>query len=126
MIFEIEGLDELRESLRRYETRTNAAIDRALLEAAELAQREMQNNVNISTRNETHIKYNIVISPIMGFGVDKYIYIGAGLETAWRAHFVEFGTSKMSARPFMSPVIANSRAEIMGRISRILREELNL
>lgn len=40
------------------------------------------------------------------------------------AAYLEYGTKKMAARPFMRPALANKRAEIKETISRAIRAEI--
>jgi HK97 gp10 family phage protein len=43
-----------------------------------------------------------------------------GVIDAWYAHFVEFGTSKMAARPFMRPAFESRKAGAVEAIKSYL------
>lgn len=43
----------------------------------------------------------------------------------WYWRFLEFGTSKMGARPFMRPAMLSKKDEVFSTITKLMREELD-
>ena len=44
----------------------------------------------------------------------------------WRWHFVELGTSKMRARPFLRPALEANKDKVLDRLKTELRRQVNL
>ena len=108
-----EGLDELRRRLADLSDRSNVE-KKALEEAGEHLRKEIQNSVPVKTGA---LKAAIVKDNVM----NGKIFIGPSQQgPAFRAHFVEFGTSKMTAKPFMRPTFEREK----GRIESILAQEI--
>ena len=57
-----------------------------------------------------------------GVSTGKYGKKGGALPVASVARFLEFGTSKMPARPFMRPAFAASGRQALDKIIEVLRE----
>lgn len=120
----IEGLDELLNKLSQVGNRVDGTIDTTLIEAGNNVKKEMQNLVVVSNINHKHIKDDIQTTNIKGEGTEKYVEIGPGKETNWRAKFLEFGTKKMSAKPFIEPAHLNTKHENMKLIKKRIMEAL--
>lgn len=120
----IEGMEELLNKLSQISNNVDGVIDKALKEAGNNVKDEMQKLVRVSDINHTHIKDDIQISEIKGEGKGKYIEIGPGKETSWRSHFLEFGTVKMSANPFVEPAYLNTKRKNMELIKKRIMEAL--
>jgi HK97 gp10 family phage protein len=54
------------------------------------------------------------------------IKIGPSKKQSYKAKFMEFGTSKMLARPFMTQALKRNRAKVRKEVARILKEGLGL
>lgn len=122
----VEGMDELLETLNRIADDAESVIGDSLMAGAEILQRNIADRVERSNANRLHIKDNIVISDLKGSGNDKHYFVGVGESTAWRAHFLEFGTKKMSARPFVEPGYIASKSAIEEAVARRIRARLQL
>ncbi|MBO0586118.1 HK97-gp10 family putative phage morphogenesis protein [Sporosarcina sp. E16_8] len=110
---EMTGLAELQARLSQMANATNIEKD-ALTEAGEHLRKEIQNNVPVRTGK---LKESITKDEV----VDGKIQIGPSQQgPAFRAHFVEFGTRKMSARPFMRPTFEREKT----RIEQIMAEQI--
>jgi HK97 gp10 family phage protein len=73
-----------------------------------------------SLSRKYHLQDNIVVSGVRRKDGIKYVEIGPNKKVAWRAHFVEFGTSHQPAEPYIEPGFLDTKDEAM----RILAEEV--
>jgi HK97 gp10 family phage protein len=55
-------------------------------------------------------------------GKESKIAVGS---TAYYGAFVEFGTSKMSARPFLRPAIENTKTEVLDEFQRVAMKNID-
>jgi len=122
--FEIEGMEELINRLTQVENALDEVVDKALNEVGDNVKEEMKSLVKVSDINHKHIKDDITITDIKGTGKDKYLDVGPGKDTSWRAKFLEFGTVKMSAEPFIQTAHVNTKRENMEIIKRKITEAL--
>lgn len=122
--FVIEGIEELLNKLSQLDNSVDEVIDNALKEAGNNVKVEMQRLVKVSDINHKHIKDDIQVSQIKGKGTEKYVEIAPGKETNWRAKFLEFGTIKMNAEPFMEPAHLNTKKANLELIKKRLMEAL--
>ena len=99
--FEFEGFDEhihLFESLGKD---INKVEDQALKAGGvEIAKRQ-RNLVNRSGKDQAHIVDNITVTKPKETDDGKYVEVGPNKKVAWRSIFLEHGTSKMPAYPFI-------------------------
>ena len=121
---EVEGMNELLNKLSKIESTVALSIDSTLNEAGNNVKDEMQRLVKVSNINHKHIKDDIQVSQIKGEVTSKFIEVAPGKETNWRAKFLEFGTIKMSAKPFMEPAHLNTKKENMEIIRNRIKEAL--
>lgn len=122
----VDGFDDITSRLLSLSASENRAVNKALNEAGGVVADAMRENVSVSTVEHVHIKDDIEVSKVKGAGADKYVQVGPGKETNWRAKFIEFGTSKMPAQPFMEPAALQSRDKVKQTIASALREALHL
>ena len=120
----LEGTDELIAGLYKLGERiAKAAESRALKEGGEILRQEMYGR---APEGETgKLKESITVSRVKSKddGV-RYVEVGPSKETAWRAKFIEYGTVKMRAKPFMAPAVEAKRKEVYAKIAEVLRNEL--
>lgn len=115
----MEGLDELRKKLESF-ARKSDVEDSALEKAGEHLRQEIQNSVPVLTGS---LKAAIVKGEV----INGKIQIGPSQQgPAFRAHFVEFGTSKMPAKPFMRPAFEREKANIERIMAQEIRKGLGL
>lgn len=118
----IEGFENLSTKLASLGRKGAILEGKALKAGAEPLQKAMQDHINVSSKDQPHLKYNIVVSRTKNDGYDnRYKEVGPDKELAWRAKFLEFGTTKMSARPFMAPAIDETPEEILHRMAEVFR-----
>lgn len=109
----MEGLQELQNRLASMSNRTN--IERKALEAAG---EHLQSAITRAVRVRTGALRDAIEKSEVTNG--KIIVGPSQQGPAFRAHFLEFGTSKMSAKPFMRPTFEVEKS----RIESILAEEI--
>lgn len=109
----MEGLDELRKKLASF-ARSEEVTNTALEKAGEHLRQEVQNSVPV-------LSGALKAAIVKGEVIDGKIQIGPSQQgPAYRAHFVEFGTSKMPAKPFMRPTFEREK----GNVERIMANEI--
>lgn len=123
---EVEGLASLLSQLETFGEEAEAIENTALKAAGKPLQEAMKRNVNRSTKDQKHIQDDIKISAVKGKAAIKYIEVGPGKATAWRAKFLEFGTSKMRPYPFVGPAEQEAKGEVLDAIARTLKSGLGL
>ncbi|SDY69451.1 HK97-gp10 family putative phage morphogenesis protein [Thermoactinomyces sp. DSM 45892] len=119
--FKMDGIEKMLQRLERLDQRMTTAEDFALREAGKVVQKKMKENVNRSNKNQPHIQDHISLSIRDVDGVQTAI-IAPLSKLAWRAKFLEFGTSKMSARPFVEPSIVESKMEVKTVLGVVLKK----
>jgi HK97 gp10 family phage protein len=122
----VEGMDDLMARLNELGAKANRVANQALKEAAEPLAEAMRNNVNVSTVEHKHIRDDIHVSRVKVSGLVRYVEVGPGEETAWRAKFLEFGTSKMPAYPFVEPSLHESKHKVFAALCDALKRGLGL
>lgn len=123
---ELTGMDELQKRLEEMGKAASKIEAATLKEAAKPVADDARSLVNVSSIQHKHIREDIKIYGVKTKDGVKYIEIGPGKDTNWRAKFLEWGTSKMSARPFMQPAYEKNKKNITEIIIQKLREALGL
>lgn len=127
---ELSGLDELLNQLREVSNKASRVENAALLAAAESVQNTASRLAprSVETRRPIgHLADNIVISKVTKKDGVKYVAIGPARgdnNVFFYAKFIEWGTSKKPARPFMQPAYEQNKKTIIDTISQYLREAL--
>jgi HK97 gp10 family phage protein len=117
---ELQGMDGLLAALReKLQAGADQVENQGMKAAGEVMAKSMQSKVNISDINYKHLRDDIKVSRIVRKDGMKYVLIGPSRKTGWRGHFLEYGTSKMSARPFAYPAFKETKGEAL----RIMAEE---
>lgn len=123
---ELRGIDgfvsELREKFGRASDRVESRI---LREAAQPMAEAMSDRIDRSDYDYAyHLKDNIKVSHVQRREGVKYVLVGPDKKVSWRARFPEFGTSKMTARPFVEPGYRQEKDATLQRIAEGVRKEL--
>ncbi|MCM3589629.1 HK97 gp10 family phage protein [Brevibacillus borstelensis] len=123
---ELTGIDQLLNQLRRKLQNASARVENKALQAAgEPIAEAMREKVNRSRYMYAHhIKDNIRVSRVQRRDGVKYVLVGPTKKVGWRAHFLEFGTSKMSAQPFAEPAYHEKKSEALQTLAEELRRGL--
>lgn len=115
----ISGVEELTRKLDKIV----AAVDGrkqgdALKEAARPVLERMQELVPVRSGN---LRESLAIV-IADDGLT--VNIGPAGKVAWRAHFVEFGTVNMPAKPFIRPAFDGEKNNVKAKIAKQLRSDV--
>lgn len=123
----LTGAEQIMRELNRLGKKANKIENEALKSGGQIIARRMRQKVNLSDKNQPHIKSNIEVGRIRNSGDGyKYVPIAPNKRVNWRAKFLEWGTSKMSARPFVEPAAAESENQVATEIERALKRGLGL
>lgn len=93
---ELIGVDQMLGSIRQ---KLNSGVDRlenqGLRAAGEIFADAQREKVAVSTVDHVHIRDDIKVSNVRRDMGERYVNIGPGIKTGWRAHFLEFGTGRL-------------------------------
>jgi HK97 gp10 family phage protein len=117
----LEGMDELLSRVEDMGQRVEGDVrTRAIRAGAERLQQAVSEQAPRGTVGNERIADNIIIQERddrMSVGPSERFHYG---------FFLEFGTSKMSAQPFLSPAFENNRVLIIQDMGDVLRREFGL
>ncbi|MET7041783.1 HK97-gp10 family putative phage morphogenesis protein [Clostridium botulinum] len=123
---ELDGMDNL---IRKIEDMGKAGTrieNAALKKAGELIMEEAKNNVPF---RKGKLKEGLKVSGVRKKGENKFVLVGiqkGDNSKIFYGKFLEFGTSKMKARPFMGPAYESKKEEAKEVIKEELRKGLGL
>lgn len=136
---QVHGLRELQASIKRFESKVERRLlTRALMDAASIHVKEAKQRAPVDTgelaRNirarpdkpegneEAHVIVGVRKLTKKQLAKAREKREGASDPFYWR--FVEFGTSKMRARPFLRPAFENTVSKMIARFTESLRDRL--
>ena len=119
---ELEGMQELLNRLEEMGKEGKKIENAALKKAGEVLQEEIQKEAPTDSGN---LKDNIEVGKIKKNKEGSYVQVGTN-DKSWYGKFVEFGTTKMSANPFMSRAYQSKKEEIQETIADEVRKGLGL
>lgn len=122
---EIEGTKELEKAFARLGKQASEHLEESVLSGAEIIRQSAIQKAPYKTGN---LRGNIEkATSLKSFGRVE-VDIGPNRK-AWYAHFLEYGTSKMPAKPFLRPAIDENRdtasREILGQLKSIIERLWN-
>jgi len=122
---ELTGMDELLKEIYAIgEKVATRAENKALREGAEILRVAISERAPRSKLSKAHLADNIVKSGVKTSKAGiKRIEVGPG-KGFFYGKFLELGTTKMSAKPFIGPALEEKRSEIFDAMAGVLREEL--
>lgn len=123
---ELTGVDEILNKLQQIGTNISRLENKALKNAAEpvLEDAKATNAFNDRTGN---LRKGLKISNVKNKEGVKYILVGVDKgdnSKIFYGKFLEFGTSKMPARPFLQPAYEKNKSTIQKNIAETLKEGL--
>ena len=121
---ELSGVDEILNRLQQIGANVSRLENQALRNAAEPVLEDAKANAPVRTGK---LKEGLKISSIKTKEGMKYILVGVDKSDnskIFYGKFVEFGTTKMSARPFLGPAYEKNKREIVETIKDKLKEGL--
>lgn len=121
---ELTGVKEILERLQNIGANVGRLENQALKNAAEPVLQDAKTNVLVKTGK---LKKGLKISNIKKKNGIKYIQVGVDRgdnSEVFYGKFIEFGTSKMAARPFLQPAYEKNKDTIRETIAETLKEGL--
>lgn len=111
----LEGLDEALKAFNRFDQKQRIALRSVV--------RKTSNSVRTGARGRIHnISGELSKSIKAKYAKDGFSSeVGAGSKKAFYAHMVEFGTVKMSARPFMNPTAEEVKPQYLEGVRRAVK-----
>lgn len=122
---QLQGIDQLLNELRRRsESAAKRVESKALKAAGEAMAGDMKRRAPYSSLDKIHLRDNIVVTNVRRKDGVKYVLVGPNKRVSWRAHFPEFGTTKMAATPYITPAFIAKRREALEVMAEELRKGL--
>ncbi len=121
----LAGMDDLLERLKELGQRAAPAENLAVYAGARIVRDNASRRAPRSSEAKEHLADNIVISAHKQDENGKYVEVGPKAPFFY-GKFLEYGTSKMTARPFMGPAKAESKKQVLETIRQTLNEGLGL
>lgn len=124
----VEGLEALMARLQQLDDRvTGRVTNEALRAGAEVLRQETSRRAPRSNLPKQHLADNIVVGRVRSIdgGQVKFIEVGPRKDFFYGL-FLEYGTTKMRARPFMGPALAEKHSEVREAMRRVLKAGLGL
>lgn len=110
---EVHGLDDLSRALKQFPGRVQKNIVTGAARAgASIISKEAKANIRPHDRTgKTRRSISVVKRKSDNPKIIKFTVAPRIKKGGWKAHFLEFGTSKMAAVPFMRPAFENKGPE---------------
>lgn len=121
---ELTGVDEILNKLQQMGANVGRLENKALKNAAEPVLEDAKANVPVRTGK---LKKGLKITNVKKKDGMKYILVGVDRgdnSEVFYGKFIEFGTSKMPARPFLQPAYEKNKNTIRKAIAETLKEGL--
>lgn len=122
---EILGMDQLLAQLQRLGVQGEKIGKDAVKAGSDVVKEAMEENVNRSSKKHPHVQDNIEVK-IQKKDGEYQANIGPNKEVGYRVHFLEFGTTKMDARPFAERSLTENTDKINSVMADIIRDRLGL
>lgn len=118
----VDGMEQLLAELETLGKAGSKIENNALKEAGDIVKNSITNEAPIRSGK---LKMSISVSRVKTKGGFKQVEVGPDKE-GWYGKFVEFGTVKMKANPFMARGYENSKGEAMSTIEKSIKDGLGL
>ncbi|MET3507036.1 HK97-gp10 family putative phage morphogenesis protein [Halalkalibacter oceani] len=118
MKLEFQGLDQLASQLEKMGSEGNKIRDEAVKDGGEVLSETVENQAPVRTGT---LKGSIAVSDPANGEVE----VGPS-DKGFYGRFLEFGTRKMRARPFMGPAFEQSKSKIEQKMAETVRRGLGL
>lgn len=117
---ELQGIDQMLADIRQRLGNASARLEsKALRAAGEIIAEEERSIVAVSDRTGPHIRDDIYVTKVIRKDGQKYVLVRTSSKTSWRVHWLEYGTSNMTAQPFKEPAFHARK----GQAIQILADE---
>ncbi|EGQ26714.1 HK97 family phage protein [Sporosarcina newyorkensis 2681] len=118
----VDGMDQLLAELETLGKAGSRIENSALKEAGDIVKNSIVNEAPVRSGK---LKGGITVSRVKTKGGVKQVEVGPDKD-GWYGKFVEFGTAKMKANPFMARGYENSKEEAMSTIEKSIKDGLGL
>lgn len=119
---ELTGMENLLAEVEKLGQAGSRIENKALREAGEIVKEAI---LQEAPRRTGKLRESIERSGVRTEDGIKHVEVGPGKE-GFYGKFVEFGTVKMKAKPFMAPGFENSKARALEKIAEELKKGLGL
>jgi HK97 gp10 family phage protein len=118
---DLEGMEQLLREIERMGLEVETQLEEQALQAgAEILKSKIEETVPVRTGK---LKANIVVSDVKNGSID----IGPDQQgEAFYGHFLEFGTSKAKAQPFMGPAFESNKQTVQDKMADVIKRGLRL
>lgn len=123
---EVDGMEEIRKRIIELGRKGARIQNAAIKQGGQILADTMYKEVSVSDINHTHIRDDIVVSEVKRIKGIPHVQVGPSKETAWRAHFLEFGTIYMPPNPFMLRSVRLSKENVQAKLKSELKKGLGL
>lgn len=123
----VEGLRELDRQLSSLSASVGSKVLRgALMDSATPLVKEMKERVPVANGNlkRTIGKRSSVNRRGERNQATAVVSVGAVRKGSWKAHFVEFGTSRNRAQPFIRPALDATQDKVLSRFKERLKKRI--
>ena len=131
MSMQVNGMDEMLRALEGMGRNIEQVKKKAIKESSEILRAEIERNANThrSTANDRHLADSIVISDVLpGADGQPYVLVGPEKDSPdqfFYGKFVELGTVKMRARPYIEPALISKKDAVLEDIAAHIKSELD-
>jgi HK97 gp10 family phage protein len=116
----LDGMQNLLDEIARLNKSIEGDLkEKALSSGAEFLQEKIKEQAPVRTGR---LKRGITFSDIQ----DDSVFVGPSFKDAFYGYFLEFGTSKSAAKPFLQPAFDNHKEEVQEKMAEVIKRELNL
>ncbi|MBS4198615.1 HK97 gp10 family phage protein [Bacillus sp. FJAT-49732] len=116
---EISGLDDNIFMFEQLGEKASKVENKALKAGGEVIKKYQIENVNRSKKDQEHMQDNITVGRPKETDEGKVVIVGPNQKVAYRALFLEYGTSKMAARPFIDKSADQGEAEAVSAMEKV-------
>lgn len=123
---ELDGIEKLLDKINAMGKAGQRVENKALKKAGEVILEQAKNNVNVRTER---LKKGLKVSGVRNKDGRKYVLVGiqkSDNSNIFYGKFLEFGTSKNPAMPFMAPAYESRKREAIEIIKEELKSALQL
>ncbi|MGG0715065.1 HK97-gp10 family putative phage morphogenesis protein [Bacillus subtilis] len=118
---DIDGLDDLTQYFEKIGGDVEKVEPVALKAGGEIIAERQRGHVNRSDKQQPHMQDNITVSNVReSKDGEKFVSVGPNKKVAYRARFLEWGTSKMPPHPFIEKGGKEGEASAVEVMQRIL------
>jgi len=95
--------------------------NQGLRAGGEIFAESQREKVAVSNIKHLHMEDDIKVSNVRRDMGMRYVNIGPGIKTGWRAHFLEIGTRQHPAQPFIYPAFHENKQRVSQLLASYMR-----